>query len=146
MLSTHFMGVKTEGQRERERDWLRAPSQVPTHTSQTSTAAVPPHPGYQPWLPLGTTGNCSEDTVWAPLLRLKSRYPAEHFLAVSGGEGSVALESLQLPPRAQWTLSPEQVEPSSCGQPGWGNVGFCLESCCCNGWAGVSGLHSQAQG
>lgn len=138
MLSTHFMGVKTEGERERER--LAQGSQPDSNPHQPdshcSSAPAPRVPA------LGTTGNCSEDTAWAALLHLRNRCPAEHVLAVSGGKSPMALESLQFLPWVQWTPSPEQVEPSSCGRQGWSNMGLCLESCCGGGWAGVSGSHS----
>ena len=108
MSSTHFTGVKTEGEsereRERERERLAQGSQPGSNPDQPDShccgAPAPQVPA------LGTNGNCSEDTACGPLLRLRSCFPAEHFLAVFGGEGPVALESLQLLP---WLSGPSAL-------------------------------------
>ena len=112
MSSTHFTGVKTEGQSEseseseseRERERLAQGSQLGSNPDQPDSHCCGAPALRVP--ALGTTGNCSEDTAWAPLLRLRSCYPAEHFLAVSSGEGPVALESLQLLP---WLSGPSAL-------------------------------------
>lgn len=147
MSSTHFTGVKTEGESERERERERE-----REIGSGLPARFQPRSARLPLLRCPRTPGTSPGNQWE-LLRGHSLRPPplEELFSCRAFLGSVwwgGACGFGIPPAstlAQCTLSPEQVEPSSCGRPGWSNMGFCLESCCCNGWAGVSGSHSQAQ-
>lgn len=134
----HFMDVKTEGQRQ------RVTVSGLTSRFQLRSAWLPPLQG-TPRPP-----GASPHSLCPPLPHLRSPLSCRPFFGSvwwGGASGSRIHPASTLGAvDCQLLAGRMAVEWCSCGQTGRGNVGFCLESCCWNGRAGVSVSHSQERG